>query len=322
MFKSITALVVGAILTTSAVAQGKWPERPIKLIVPTGAGSATDITARVMADVISKAVNGTMVVENIGGGSGIPAMRTAAQAAPDGYTFVFANSSSLAINPVSFKSLPYNPEKDFDLVAIVADLAPIMLSVHKDVPVKTVPELVAYVKANPGKVSYGVDATTGAPVFFGKMLNARGKLDMAAVPYRSSAQLVQDAGQGRFQVLIASIAAAQPQITAGNLRPIALFSSRRFPTLPNLPALTETIPGTGFDGWFTVAAPRGTPAEYVERVSRAIADFLARPDTKERLHKIGLDMSEPKTPAQAADYVRKQQAMWKSLAKEIGVEPQ
>jgi tripartite-type tricarboxylate transporter receptor subunit TctC len=320
--KAIAFLICAGLATTQAFAQGKWPERTITLIVPTGAGSATDITARVMASEISKAVNGTVVVENIGGSSGIPAMRAAAQAVPDGYTFLFANSSGMSINAVSFKSLPYDPNKDYDAVAIVADLAPIMLSVHKDVPVKSLPELIAYVKANPGKVSYGVDATTGGPVFFGKMLNVRGKMDMAAVPYRTSAQMVQDAGQARFPVLVSSIAAAQPEVTSGNLRPIALFASRRFPTLPDLPTVAETLPGTDFDTWFSVVAPRGTPSEIVGRVNKAISDFLQRPETKERLYKIGLDMGPPKTPGQSAEYIRTQQEMWRKLAVELGVEPQ
>lgn len=320
--KAIAFLIFAALSATQALAQGKWPERTITLIVPTGAGSATDITARVMATEISKAINGTVVVENLAGSSGIPAMRAAAQAAPDGHTFLFANSSGMSINPVSFKSLPYDPNRDYDAVAIVADLAPIMLSVHKDMPVKSLPELIAYMKANPGKVSYGVDATTGGPVFFGKMLNVRGKMDMAAVPYRSSAQMVQDAGQARFSVLVSSIAAAHPEVSTGNLRPIALFASRRFPTLPDLPTIAETLPGTDFDTWFSVVAPKGTPAEAVNRVNKAIAEFLQRPETKERLYKIGLDMGPPKTPKESAEYIRNQQEMWRKLAAELGVEPQ
>ena len=123
-------------------------------------------------------------------------------------------------------------------------------------------------------------------------------------------------------MLVSSIAAAQPELTSGNLRPIALFASRRFPTLPDLPTIAETLPGTDFDTWFSVVAPKGTPAEAINRVNKAIGDFLQRPETKQRLYQIGLDMGPPKTPAQSAEYIRNQQEMWRKLAAELGVEPQ
>lgn len=319
--KIAAAFIALGLSMTSATGQA-WPDKPVKLIVPTGAGAATDIMARIMAGEVSKTINGSIFVENIGGSSGIPAHQAAARAEPDGYTFLFTNTSGLALNMVSFKQLPYDPVNDFAAVALVVDLGPQMISVHKDVPVRSLPEFVAYARANPGKLSYGVDATSGAAVFFGKMLNRRANIDMAAVPYRAAASMVQDAAAGRLPVMISSIAVAQSFIDKGDLRAIALFSGRRFPTLPDVQTISEALPGPSLDGWFVVVAPAKTPAPIIARMNAAIAEFLKGDDIKKRLIQIGLDTSGTGSAEQTANFIRKEQSAWRDLAKELGVEPQ
>src|SRR5215207_8030821 len=163
----VRAVLCAALLAAagSAQAQGQaqgWPSRPIKLIVPTGPGAATDVMARLMAESVTRGLGQPVVVENLPGASGLVAHQTAARAPADGYTFLFSNTSGLAINPVSFKSIPYDPVRDFTPVATVVDFGPQILSVNADLPVKTVAELIAYAKANPGKLSYAVDVTAGA----------------------------------------------------------------------------------------------------------------------------------------------------------------
>lgn len=306
---------------THAFAQN-WPTRPIKLIVATGPGAATDVIARLLANEVSKTLGSVMFVENIPGASGILAHKAAASAAPDGHTLLFSNTSGLAMNPTTFKTLPYDPTKDFTAVATVADFAPQIVSVHKSVPARNLTELIAYVKANPGKISYGVDATAGAGVFAGRLLNRRAQLDMAEVPYRTASQLVQDAATGRIQVLISSVIAAQPFVQTGDIRQIAVFSGRRFPGLPDLPTADETIPGTILDGWFVVVAPSGTPASIVERVNRAVAEFTNKDETRQRLIALGIATSGTGTPATTGEFVRKEQEKWRSLAMELDVQPQ
>ena len=173
-----------------------WPSRPIKLIVPTGPGAATDVIARLMADSVTRGLGQPVVVENQAGASGLVAHQTAARAAPDGYTFLFTNTSGLATNLVTFKSLPYDPAKDFTPVAMMVDFGPQMLSVNVDLPVQTVAELIDYAKANPGKLSYAVDVTAGAAPVAARLLNKRADLGMVEVPYRSAAQMVQDVASG------------------------------------------------------------------------------------------------------------------------------
>jgi tripartite-type tricarboxylate transporter receptor subunit TctC len=156
----IRAALCAAILAAATAAHAQtWPNRPIKVIVPTGPGAATDVMARLMAESVTRGLGQPVVVENLGGASGLIAHQTAARAPADGYTFLFSNTSGLAINPVSFKSIPYDPARDFTPVATIVDFGPQILSVNADMPVKTVAELIAYAKANPGKLSYAVDVT-------------------------------------------------------------------------------------------------------------------------------------------------------------------
>ena len=198
-----------AIVALAGAAEAdSWPSRPIKLIVPTGPGSATDVMARLLADGVSRTLGQTVFVENIPGASGILAHEAAARAAPDGYTLLFTNSSGMAINLISFKKLPYDPTRDFTAVALVCDVAPQMLSVNAKLPVSSVRALIDYGKANPGKLSIAFDNTAGAAAFGAKLFNKRSGLGMVEVPYRSAAQVSQDVAAGLNQVMMSSIIAA------------------------------------------------------------------------------------------------------------------
>jgi tripartite-type tricarboxylate transporter receptor subunit TctC len=299
-----------------------WPARPIKIIVPTGPGAATDVMARLMADSITRGLGQPVVVENLGGASGLVAHQTAARAAPDGYTFIFTNTSGLATNLVTFKSIPYDPVKDFTPVAMVVDFGPQMLSVNVDLPVKTVAELVAHAKANPGKLSYAVDVTAGAAPFAARLLNKRANLGMVEVPYRSAAQMVADVASGTVPVLIASMAASNAMVQAGKIRRLALSSTKRFPPLPDLPTLNETVPGVTMDGWFVLVAPAGVPADIVARMNKEIGEFLKGEDIRTRLAGFGLATSGAGTPESTSAFIAGEQARWRALANELEIQPQ
>ncbi len=314
--------LLGALAFAQPAAAQDWPTKPVRLIVPTGVGSATDIMARLMANEVGAAIGGSLYVDNVPGASGIPAHQAAARAAPDGYTFLFTNTSGLASNAVTFKKLPYNPETDFAAVAMIADIAPQMVSVNKAVPARTLPELIAYAKANDGKVDYAVDATAGAGVFSGRLLNRRGAMDMTEVSYKSAAQMAQDVAAGQVSVLVSSIAATQSFVDRGDIRPLAVFSGRRFAGLPDLPTVSETLPGTVLDGLFAVVAPAGTPPALIERFNRAVAQFLKTPEAPERLKAIGLGTSGAGTPESTAALIRKEQQHWREVASELDIQPQ
>ena len=312
---------VVALLAGHASAQ-TWPNRPIKLIVPTGPGAATDVMARLIADGVSRTIGQAMFVENIPGASGILAHQSAARAAPDGYTLLFTNTSGMAINLISFKQLSYDPTRDFAAVALVCSLAPQMLSVNEALPVSTVGELIAYAKANPGKLSIAFDNTAGAAAFGAKLFNKRTGLGLIEVPYRSSAQEVQDVASGINQVMMSSIAAANAVVEAGKVRRLAVTSGKRFPGLPDLPTLQETVPGIVMNGFFAIVAPTGTPAEVIVRLNRAIGQYLEGPDIQKRLLALGLATDGGGTPDATALAIRREQDQWRAVGKELDIEPQ
>jgi tripartite-type tricarboxylate transporter receptor subunit TctC len=299
-----------------------WPTRPVKLIVPTGPGAATDVMARLLADGVARGLGQPMVVENMPGASGILAHQAVARAAPDGYTLLFTNTSGMAINLISFKQLPYDPTRDFAAVAMVCSLGPQMVSVNADLPVKTLPELIAHAKANRGKLSVAFDTTAGAAAFAAKLLNKRAELDLVEVPYRSAAQMAQDVASGVNQVMVSSIAAANAVVQAGKVRRIAITSGRRFPGLPDLPSVSETVPGVVMNGWFGVVAPAGTPADVVARLNREIGEFLKGADIQQRLLGFGLATEGAGTPESTAEHIRREQEQWRALGRELAVEPQ
>lgn len=331
--RALSAVLYGAVmlLTAQAVAPQanaqtgiaqNWPSRPIKLIVPTGPGAATDVMARLIADDVSRSIGQSVYVENMPGAAGILAHETAAHAAPDGYTLLFTNTSGMAINLISFKQLPYDPTKDFTPVAMVCDPAPQMLSANADLPVTTVGGLIAYAKANPGKLSIAFDNTAGAAAFAAKLFNKRAGLGLVEVPYRSSGQMTQDVASGVNQVLMSSIAAATAIVQLGKVRELAITSEKRFPGLPDLPALQEIVPGVVMNGFFAIVAPAGTPAEAVAALNRAIAHYLKSPDVQQRLISLGLVAGDGGPPDSAAQIVRFEQDQWRAFGKELNVEPQ
>jgi tripartite-type tricarboxylate transporter receptor subunit TctC len=299
-----------------------WPTRPIRLIVPTGPGLGTDIMARLLADGVSRTLGQQIYVENVPGASGITGAQQAARATPDGYTLFFANASTFTSNMFMLKSIPYDPTRDFTAVAMVSNQGPVVVSVYPELPVKTLPELIAYGKAQPGKLSYAVDATSGLGVVAGRLMNKRGGIGMVEVPYRTTAQMMQDTSVGTTQVMISSFAAVDAFARAGKVRRIALSSARRFPGLDDLPTIAETLPGFELDGWLVVVAPAGTPTDIVTQLNRHIGQFLRNPVIQQRLVTLGLAISGTDTAETTAQFIRQQQASWHSLAQEIDLRPE
>ena len=316
--------LLGYVLTLPAAnaGEGTWPTRPIKLIVPTGPGAATDVMARMLSDGVSRILAQSMVVENVPGASGILAHQAVARAVPDGYTFLFTNTSGMAINPISFRQLPYDPTRDFTAVAMVCNHAPQMVSVNAELPARTLPELIAYAKTNRGKLSMAFDTTAGAAAFAARLFNRRTDLGLVEVPYRSAAQMTQDVASGINQVMLSSIAAARSVVDAGKVRRIAITSATRFRGLPDLPTVSETVPGVVLDGFFAVVGPAGTPSDIIVRLNQEIGKYLESSEVQQRLISFGLDTDGAGTPEGTAQAIRELQEHWRALAKELDIVPQ
>lgn len=320
--RALLGIALFALAVTASSQAQNWPTRPIRLIVPTGPGLGTDITARLLADGVSRALGQQMYVENLPGASGIVGAQAAARAAPDGYTLLFANASTFTSNMFMLKSLPYDPVHDFTAVAMVSHRGPFVVSVNPELPVKSLPELIGYAKANPGKLSYGVDASSGYGVVVGRLLNKRGALGMVEVPYRATAQMLQETAAGTTQLMISAFGAVVGFANSGKLRRIAISSAQRFPGISDLPTIGETLPGFEMDGWLLVVAPTGTPAEIVARLNQEIGRFLQTPEIQQRLLALGLATTGIETPETTAQFIRRQQAQWRALAHELDLQPE
>ena len=324
--KIIWPVLLAAPLLTAAIDAGAqtqaWPTRPIRLIVPTGPGLGTDIMARMLADGVSRTLGQQIYVENLPGAAGIIGAQAAARAAPDGYTLFFANASTFTSNMFMLKSIPYDPTRDFTAVAMVSNRGPFVVSVNPDLPVKSLPELIAYGKAQPGKLSYGVDATSGYGVVVGRLVNKRGGIGMVEVPYRATGQMLQETAAGTTQAMISSFAAVVGFARDGKVRRIAISSAQRFPGVDDLATIGETLPGFEIDGWLVVVAPAGTPGDILARLNREIDQFLRKPDVQQRLNGLGLAISGANTPATTEDFIRREQAQWRAIAQELNLQPE
>jgi tripartite-type tricarboxylate transporter receptor subunit TctC len=299
-----------------------WPTRPIKLIVPSGPGLGADVLARLMAERVSRQLGQQMFVENISGGAGMVGGQVAARAAPDGYTFYFGLAGALSSNLVLFKSVPYDPLRDFTPVAMVSESGPFVISVQSEQPFKTLADLIAYAKANPGKLSYGIDASSGYQVVVGQLLSKRAGIEMLPVPYRATAQVMQDTVSGTNPMMISAVAAVEGFVQSGKLRRLAITSGQRFPGLDDLPAVAETLPGFRVDGWLAVVAPAGTPEPIVARLNKEIDAFIKDPETQKRLLAMGFATKSAGTPASIRAFMASEIDAWHELAKELNIQPQ
>jgi tripartite-type tricarboxylate transporter receptor subunit TctC len=314
-------LCVAMILAGNAFGQD-WPARPIKLVVPSGPGLSADVLARLLSERISRQLGQPVIVENIAGAAGMIGGQAVARAAPDGYTLYFGLAGALSSNLFLFKSVPYDPIRDFTPVGMVSESGPFVISVNAATPYKSLADVIAYAKANPGKLTYGIDASSGYQVVTGQLLAKRAGIEMVAVPYRATAQVMQDTVSGVTPVMISAVAAVQGFAEAGKLRRIAITSSQRFPGLDDVPAVAETLPGFRVDGWLAVVAPAGTPEPIVMRLNHEIDAFVKEPATQQRLLALGFATKSAGTPESIRTFMRSEIEAWRALASELNIQPQ
>ena len=323
MTRNPIRLLVALVLLGSlahAYAQS-WPTRPIRMIVSFPAGSAPDIICRFVSDPLSRALAQQIVVDNRPGSGNVLAAQAAARSAPDGYTFFCATAATLVSNPHTFKSLPYDPVKDFVPVAMIGR-NPFFVLAHPSVPAKTLTELAAYDKANPAKLAWATDGLRNFSGMMAAWLNKVAGMSILTVPYATMPQGIQDTIAGRAQLVILAVPAAAPRIRSGELRPLAGSFAKRIPGYESVPAIAETYPGFELVGWFLIVAPAGTPGEIVQRVNREMDKILKDPETAKRLAGLGFFTEGAETPEVVAGFIRADTAKWGRIVKEIGIQPE
>jgi tripartite-type tricarboxylate transporter receptor subunit TctC len=309
-------LAAAAVLPEVAAAQG-FPTRPIKIVVPYPAGGPTDALARIVAQELGSALGGSAIVENAGGGAGAIGTRQVAKADPDGHTLVLSTNQTHATNYVLLRDPGYEA-KDFAAVAGLADLQHVLV-VRNDLPAKSVRELVAHAKGNPGKLNYGSTGNGSASHLAMELFKVKTGTDLVHVPFRGAAPMAQELVAGRIDVAFATLPSVLGQITGGTMRALALASGARAPQLPSVPLLREEgVEGGEADAWVGLWAPAATPRAVLDKLSGAVLAALKKPEVAEAATKLGMavNLREPKAfDAFVADEITK----WAEVVKAANV---
>jgi len=305
------------IFSLNAGAQG-YPAKPVKLVVPFPAGSATDQVARLTGQQLQEALKQPFVVENKPGAQGAIAAEFVARSAPDGYTLMVTTNTPQAANVSLFKKLAYDPVKDFEPVARLSTTS-FMLMAKPDFPAKNLKELLAYVRTQPGKLSAGY-GSAGSQVSIA-LLKSLGKLDVVEVPYKGIPQTVTDVLGGTLTFTFVDLSNALPQMKGGKLKGYAVTSAKRTPLAPEVPAVAEELKGYELIAWFALMAPAGTPKDVVQLVSDSISRSIQKPEIKEKFANIGTDVA-PMNPAELGAFIKSEIAHWANLVKLANIQPE
>ena len=287
--KKLTGLMLGclaAVAPYAATAQD-YPAKTVTIVVPFGAGGTTDMLGRILADRLSQRLKGTFIVENKAGAGGNIGVASVAKATPDGYTIGMGTVSTHSINPSVYKSMPYDHVKDFAPISLVASV-PNLLLVNPEIKANTVPELVAFLKSEPGKHAFASSGAGTSIHLAGELFKLASGADIIHVPYRSSGQITTDLLGGKILMTFDNITVAWPHVQAGKLRALATATPERLPFAKDIPAMSEFYPGFAATSWHGLFAPAGTPKASVDRLSTEVQAILREPETAEKLTKVGV----------------------------------
>ena len=316
--RTLITAVACAPFASATRAQDKYPTRPIKLIVPFATGGSSDVVARAFTGKMSEALGQQIIVEYRPGGGGNIAMEAVAKAEPDGYTLILGHIGTLAVNPYMFAKLPFDTNRDFAAVTLLAKV-PSIFVVNNNLPVKNLKEMLAYAKANVGKVYYGSAGNGSAGHLAFEYLKLTTKMEIQHVPYKGTGPQLTDLIGGQTQAASAGTPPLMPHIKAGKLRPFAVGTAKRLPELPEVPTVAEQgYPGFETVQWYGINAPAKTPAAIIARLA-AEAGKAAK--SKEVQAKFASDSTEEigSSPAEFAAFIRKEQARWSQVVKSAGI---
>ncbi|MFM9939489.1 MAG: Bug family tripartite tricarboxylate transporter substrate binding protein [Hyphomicrobiaceae bacterium] len=316
----LSLLVLGLATTLPAAAQAPaYPNRPIQLVVTVPPGGAADFVARLIGGRLQETLGQPIIVVNKGGAGGTIATDFVAKSKNDGYTLLLNAISTHGIGPHLYKSLPYDPNKDFAPIGLVAQI-PLIMTIHKDVPAKSVADVIALAKSQPGKIAYASPGKGGAPHLTAELFKLVTSTDLLHVPYKGSGPAVIDLAAGRVQIMFDGVPALKPHLDSGALRALAAASDKRNPLLPELPTFQEL----GFKGlevslWYGLVAPAGTPDAILVQLNGELQKALAHPQVTDGFSKQAVNAA-PGTPAQFAAFMRDEQERWGKVVKAAGIE--
>ncbi len=314
-------LATGASGWVGAQTTPAWPDRPVKFILSQPPGSGPDNVARLLSDRLAKALGQAVVIENKPGGQNVIGAQAAARAAADGSTFYFATTAALVTNRHLFKTMPYDPQKDFAAVAFIAK-SPFAVLVRADSPITSMQDLITRAKASPGKLTLANEGPRTFGGIIARLINARTRMEANLVAYASVSVAVQDVLGGHSEAVVADLASTAQLVKQGRLRLLAVTSGKRVTGWETVPALSELLPQFEMVGWFALVAPTGTPTQVIQRMHREVNALLAEPEVAQRMLTIG-PIAEPLASPEAVEsFLKLEHDRWSEVAKEIGLLPE
>ena len=316
---TVTCVLSASLVPTQIQAQ-TFPTKPITIVVPASPGGAIDLAARLIGQKLTEAWGQPVTIDNKAGATGMIGTDAVAKAAPDGHVLALV-ASSHAINPSMQKSIPYDTVKGFEFV-VQTHVVPLMLVVSPTLPAKTVPELVAYGKANPGKLSFASSGNGGAPHFSGELFKTMAGIDMVHIPYKGSTLAHPDLISGRTSMMFDTVAAINTQVKSGKVTALAVTTAKRSSAAPGVPTMAEAgMPGYETSTWGGILAPAGTPKAVVAKLNAEINKALAAPDVRQKLQDAGIEPGGG-SPEQFAAFNRSEMLKWAKVAKDAGIQPE
>jgi tripartite-type tricarboxylate transporter receptor subunit TctC len=321
MQRTLAALLAVAALAFSAGAQAQpYPHKPIRIIVPFAVGGIADTFARVIGQQMTDAWGQPVVVENRAGAGGNIGADAVAKSPADGYTLVMGNIGTHAVNPFLIRNMPFDPLKDFVPIAHVLD-AEGLLVVHPSLPVKSVPELIAYAKSKPGELSYASGGMGTTSHLAGELFKSMAGVQMIHVPYKGNTPAITDVMGGQAQMIFATMPTVIQQARAGRLRPVAVLGAARVKAIPEVPTIAETLPGFEVSNWIGLFAPAGTPQDIVMKLNAEVQKIMRSPDVEKRLETEGAKFIAT-TPESFAAFQRAEADKWGKAIRDAGIKPE
>ena len=321
MRSKLARLLAASVLLAAAsgASAQEYPSQQITMIVPFAAGSGTDAVARIVGQKLSERLKQPVVIDNKAGASAQIGAAAAAKARPDGYTLFMTTNTSHSANPSLFQTLPYDPIKDFTPIVRVGEL-PFALVVSNALPVKSMRELIAHAKANPGKLSYATPNSTS--LVASETLKRIAGLDIVGVPYKSSPQAMNDVISNQVQVYVADFGSGLGMMKSDKVRTLGVTTAKASPLLPGVPPIADAVPGFDLTSWNGIFGPAGMPAPVVDRLNREVQAVLADAEVQGKLANLGFQVWPSRTPDEFAKYVNDQLKHWTTLIKQAGIQPQ
>lgn len=297
----------------------EYPTRPIRLVVPYAAGGPTDVLGRMIGEYLGRDLKQVVVVENKAGAQGAIGAEAVARADADGYTLLFTAASLFVLNPVLYRKLPYDPVKDFRMLALVTEL-PVVMEVHPSVPARTVAEFVAYAKQNPGKLNFG-SAGVGSTIHLaGEMFKLMAGVDLVHIPYKGAGPALADLLAGNTQLMFDTLGTAIPPIKAGLLRPLGVSGTKRIEELPDVPTIAESgYPDYLVSVWYGIAAPSKLPDDVAEKLRASLDRALSDETFRAALTKVGFPPLRPQSEAAIDKFIAEDRARWTGVVKSLNI---